>query len=34
MTAKSFTFDLGRIMDEAFDWARDFGESVQEGIRE
>jgi len=33
MTAKSFTFDLGRIMDEAFDWARDFGESVQDGIR-
>jgi HSP20 family protein len=32
MTGKSFTFDLGRIMDEAFAWAQEFGERVQEGL--
>lgn len=32
MTGKSFTFDLGRIMDEAFAWAQEFGERFQEGL--
>jgi molecular chaperone IbpB/HSP20 family protein len=33
MTGKSFTFDLGRIMDEAFAWAQEFGERFQEGLQ-
>jgi molecular chaperone IbpB/HSP20 family protein len=33
MSNKSFTFDLGRIMDEAFDWAQEFGERFQQGMR-
>jgi HSP20 family molecular chaperone IbpA len=33
MSSKTFTFDLGRIMDEAFEWAQEFGERVQEGLR-
>ena len=33
MSSKSFTFDLGRIMDEAFEWAQEFGERFQEGLR-
>ena len=33
MSNKSFTFDLGRIMDEAFDWAQEFGERFQQGLR-
>jgi molecular chaperone IbpB/HSP20 family protein len=33
MSSKSFTFDLGRIMDEAFQWAQEFGEHIQEGLR-
>jgi HSP20 family protein len=33
MSGKTFTFDLGRIMDEAFQWAQEFGERVQEGLR-
>ena len=33
MSNKSFTFDLGRIMDEAFEWAQDFSEHFQRGMR-
>jgi HSP20 family molecular chaperone IbpA len=33
MSSKSFTFDLGRIMDEAFQWAQEFSEHIQEGLR-
>jgi molecular chaperone IbpB/HSP20 family protein len=33
MSSKSFSFDLGRIMDEAFQWAQEFGERFQEGMR-
>jgi HSP20 family molecular chaperone IbpA len=33
MSSKSFTFDLGRIMDEAFECAQEFSERVQEGLR-
>jgi HSP20 family protein len=33
MSNKSFTFDLGRIMDEAFEWAQEFGERFQQGMR-
>jgi HSP20 family molecular chaperone IbpA len=33
MSSKSFTFDLGRIMDEAFQCAQEFGERFQEGLR-
>jgi HSP20 family protein len=33
MSNKSFTFDLGRIMDEAFDCAQEFGERFQQGMR-
>jgi HSP20 family protein len=33
MSSKTFTFDLGRIMDEAFQWAQEFGERCQEGLR-
>ena len=33
MTGKSFSFDLGRIMDEAFTWAQEFGERFQEGLQ-
>ena len=32
MSNKSFTFDLGRIMDEAFAWAQEFGQHFQEGL--
>jgi HSP20 family protein len=32
MSSKTFTFDLGRVMDEAFQWAQEFGERVQEGL--
>jgi HSP20 family protein len=32
MTNKSFTIDLGRIMDEAFQWAQDFSETFQNGM--
>ena len=33
MSNKSFTFDLGRIMDDAFEWAQDFSEHFQRGMR-
>ncbi len=32
MTGKSFTIDLGRIMDEAFQWAQEFSEAFQNGM--
>jgi molecular chaperone IbpB/HSP20 family protein len=33
MSNKTFTFDLGRIMDEAFQCAQEFSERFQEGLR-
>jgi HSP20 family protein len=33
MSNKSFTFDMGRIMDDALEWAQEFGESFQHGMR-
>ena len=33
MSNKPFSFDMGRIMDEALEWAQDFGESFQQGMR-
>ena len=32
MSNKSFNFDVGRIMDEALEWAQEFGESFRQGM--